>query len=394
MKRAILIVIDSVGIGEMPDADAFGDTGADTLGHIFQSDPKMKLEHLKSLGLGNIDGLDYLGPLSKVKGSYGKLKELSNGKDTTTGHWEIAGLVLEKPFKTYPEGFPEEVIEAFEKATGRGTLCNKPASGTEVIKELGQTHMATGKLIVYTSGDSVFQIAAHESVVPLEELYEICLKAREILMGDHLVARVIARPFIGEAGRFERTHHRRDFSISPFAPTILDHLKEAGWPVAAVGKIADIYNGQGITDEVHTKSNEDGMDQTLNMMARHDRGLIFTNLVDFDAKFGHRRDVAGYKTALEAFDARLIEILQALGDEDLLMITADHGNDPAFTGTDHTREMVPLLIAGNRVKKGVNLGVRESFSDIAATLAEFFQVEAPANGESFLDLIWEDCHGK
>jgi len=394
MKRAILIVIDSVGIGEMPDAEAFGDTGADTLGHIFQSDPTMNLAHLKSLGLGNIDGLDYLGPMSEVKGSYGKLKELSNGKDTTTGHWEIAGLVLEKPFKTYPGGFPEEVIEAFEKAAGRGTLCNKPASGTEVIKELGETHMTTGKLIVYTSGDSVFQIAAHESVVPLEELYEICLKARAILMGDHLVARVIARPFIGEAGRFERTHHRRDFSISPFAPTILDHLKEAGWPVAAVGKIADIYNGQGITDEVHTKSNEDGMDQTLNMMARYDRGLIFTNLVDFDAKFGHRRDVAGYKTALEAFDARLIEILQALGDEDLLMITADHGNDPAFTGTDHTREMVPLLIAGKRVKKGVNLGVRESFSDIAATLAEFFQVEAPANGESFLDLIWEDCHGE
>ncbi|OPL08435.1 MAG: phosphopentomutase [delta proteobacterium ML8_F1] len=390
MKRAILIVIDSVGIGEMPDAAAFGDAGADTLGHIVEFDPMIEIPHLKSLGLGKIQGLEYLSSSGDIRGSYGRLKELSKGKDTTTGHWEIAGLVLEKPFKTYPHGFPKPVIDAFEKASGRGTLCNQPASGTEVIEAYGQEHLDSGKLIVYTSGDSVFQIAAHEGVVPLEELYAICLKAREILKGDYLVARVIARPFIGEKGSFERTHNRRDFSISPFAPTVLDHLKESGWPVAAVGKIYDIYNGQGITDEIHTKSNDDGMDQTLKMMEKHDTGLIFTNLVDFDSKYGHRRDVAGYRDALEAFDHRLVEIIEALGEEDLLIVTADHGNDPTFTGTDHTREMVPLLITGPRVKKDVDLKTRESFADIAATLAAYFNVKAPENGSSFLNLIWED----
>lgn len=388
MSKLILIIIDSVGIGEMPDASVFGDEGADTFGHIYQSDPDMSIDHLKRLGLNRIPGMDYITYEGEVIGASGKMKEVSNGKDTTTGHWEIAGLRIDTPFKTYPDGFPERVMTAFESRIGTRTLCNQPASGTVIIEELGEEHMATGYPIVYTSADSVFQIAAHESIIPLERLYEMCEIARAILIGEDQVARVIARPFTGTPGHFERTPNRRDYSLDPFGKTILDHLKDAGFTVAAVGKIVDIFNGNGITDDVHTVSNMDGVDKTLAFMEQEFDGLIFTNLVDFDAKFGHRRDIEGYRKAIEAFDARLPEILEAMGPEDLLLITADHGNDPAYRGTDHTREMVPLLAYRHGLVP-TSLGIRETFADIAATIADFFDVMNPGEGTSFLSMIKE-----
>ncbi|GAA4821187.1 phosphopentomutase [Algivirga pacifica] len=363
INRVALIVLDSVGIGFAEDAADYGDLGANTLGHICDA-VGLHVPHMASLGLGHIAILKGINPPGIAKGAYGKAIEVSKGKDTTTGHWEIAGQILHKPFPTYPDGFPAEILEPFEKATGRGTLGNKVASGTAIIDELGEEHMKTGKLIIYTSADSVFQIAAHEEVVPIEELYRYCEIARK--MTD--VGRVIARPFVGTPGNFSRTSNRHDYSLSP-EHTILDDLKDAGQDVIGVGKISDIFNGKGITHSTRTKSNEEGIDITIQRLKEDSKGLIFTNLVDFDMLFGHRRDVVGYKNALEYFDQRLPEILSAMKDDDLLLITADHGNDPIFKGTDHTREHVPILIAGKHVNP-VSIGVRRSFKDIADTIGE------------------------
>ena len=387
VNRVVLFVLDSVGIGALPDSEQFGDIGVSTLGHIAKSTDNFKIPNLKKLGVGNIDGIDYIEADPSPIGAFGRSLEASNGKDTTTGHWEIAGLKIEQPFKTYPDGFPPHIINAFEAQTGRKVLCNKPASGTVVLDELGEEHMKTGNPIVYTSADSVFQIAAHEDIIPLDELYRMCQIARDILVGDDQVARVIARPFVGEPGNFQRTSNRRDYSIKPFEKTVLDYAKEAGYDVRAVGKIVDIYDGEGITHDVHTKDNMDGVDQTLNYLKEDFKGILFTNLVDFDAKFGHRRDVAGYRQAIEEVDARLPELFNAMKPSDLLIILADHGNDPAYSGTDHTREYIPLLIYGDAVKAGTNIGTRQTFADVAATVSDILGIPATANGTSFKNEI-------
>lgn len=387
INRVTIFVMDSVGIGEMPDSKKFGDVGVNTFGNIIKAFPDIKIPNLRGLGLGNIDGFDVIEGTENPIGAFGKLGEVSNGKDTTTGHWEIAGLHIHEPFKTYPDGFPSSVIDEFTAKTGRGILCNKPASGTEVLEELGKEHMETGKVIVYTSADSVFQIAAHEEIVSLDELYKMCEIAREILKGEDQVARVIARPFIGEPGNFERTSNRRDYSLKPFGKTVLDHAKEAGLDVQAVGKIVDIFDGEGITEDVHTKDNMDGVDQTLNYLKTDSKGIIFSNLVDFDAKYGHRRNVEGYKNAIEDLDARIPELISALRDDDIIIFTADHGNDPSYTGSDHTREYVPVLVYGKNVKAGINIGVRESFADIAATISDILGIKSTEHGESFKSLI-------
>lgn len=383
MKRVILIVLDSVGAGALPDAAAFGDAGANTLGHIAQSIP-MELPHLRALGLGNLPGLG-LTPDEKGAGAYGRAAEKSMGKDTTTGHWEMAGVTLNRPFPTYPNGFPSEVISAFEGAIGTKTLGNKPASGTAILDELGEEHMRTGCPIVYTSGDSVFQIAAHEEVVPREKLYEMCRIARAQLVGEHAVGRVIARPFVGPGkGCFTRTGGRRDFSLPPTGETMLDVLKEKGYQVLGVGKIEDIFAHRGLTDSNHAAGNPACIDAALDFMKREFDGLLFVNLVDFDSSFGHRRDVAGYAGALEYFDNRLPELTRLMGEEDLLIITADHGCDPTYTGTDHTREYVPLLCW----KKGMTglhpLGTRESFADTAATICDYFDLPQRFGANSYL----------
>jgi phosphopentomutase len=378
--------MDSVGIGAMPDSKSFGDIDVSTLGHIAKSGD-FNIPNLKALGVGNIDGIDYIEPAAEPIGAYGRSMEASNGKDTTTGHWEIAGLRIDTPFKTYPNGFPDYIIKAFEAKTGRNVLCNAPASGTEIIAELGEQHMNTGDLIVYTSADSVFQIAAHEAIVPLEQLYAYCQIARELLMGKDQVARVIARPFIGTPGNFTRTSNRRDYSVKPFGKTVLDYAKEAGLRVKSVGKIYDIFDGEGITDEIHTKDNMDGVDQTIRFLKEDFEGIIFTNLVDFDAKFGHRRNVDGYRAAIEALDARIPEIKDAMRPDDLIIFLADHGNDPTYKGTDHTREYIPLLIYGDAVKAGVNIGTRKTFSDVAATVSDILGIAATPNGESFKTMI-------
>ncbi|KKC30472.1 phosphopentomutase [Caldanaerobacter subterraneus] len=383
LQRVILIVLDSVGVGELPDAYKFGDEGTNTLGHVVEK-TGIKLPTMEKLGLGNIIPLKTVAPNPNAIGAYGKMAEKSAGKDTTTGHWEIAGLIVEKPFPTYPEGFPKEIIEEFEKRIGRKVLGNKPASGTEIIKELGEEHIKTGYPIVYTSADSVFQIATHEEVIPLEELYRMCEIAREILKGDHAVGRVIARPFIGSPGNFVRTANRRDFSLKPFGPTVLDMLKEAGYQVYAVGKIEDIFAGQGITDSVHTGNNDEGITATIEAMDAVKKGIIFTNLVDFDMVYGHRNDVNGYAKALKHFDERLPEIMLRLKEEDLLIITADHGCDPTTPGTDHTREYVPLLVYSPSMKEGRDLGLRKTYADVAATIAEIFNVGPIRTGTSFL----------
>lgn len=386
INRVLLFVMDSVGIGALPDSEKFGDIGVNTLGNIAKNSKDFKIDNLRNLGIGNIEGVDDVDSVDSPAGSYGRLMEISNGKDTTTGHWEIAGLHIEEPFKTYPDGFPKHIIDAFEKETGRKVLCNKPASGTEILKELGKEHMDTGAVIVYTSADSVFQIAAHEEIVPLDELYKMCQFARDLLRGEDQVARVIARPFVGEPGNFSRTSNRRDYSLKPFRKTVLDSLKEAGYDVQAVGKIVDIFDGEGITEDVHTKSNMDGIDKTLDYLKTDSKGLIFTNLVDFDAKFGHRRNIEGYREALEAMDARLPEIFETMKDDDIIILTADHGNDPSYKGTDHTREYAPLLVYGKNVKTN-NLGTRKSFADIAATIADIFGLEKTEIGESFKNEI-------
>lgn len=382
MKRVIMIILDSLGIGHAPDAAAFGDQGANTLKSILEKKPN--LEHLQQMGLGNISGVEGLPHEDKPMAIYGALEEVSAGKDTTIGHWEIAGLEIDKAFPTYPHGFPKEIMEAFEEKIGRKTLCNLPYSGTEVIEDFGEEHRKTGYPIVYTSKDSVFQIAAHEEVIPIEELYHMCRIARELLQGENAVARVIARPYIGEKGNYVRTANRRDYSLDPFQPTLLDHLKEQGYAVLSVGKIYDIFNGCGLTKEQHTKSNMDGVDQTLTFMKEDFTGLIFTNLVDFDANFGHRRNPQGYADALEAFDKRLPEIFHAMGEEDLLILTADHGNDPSFKGTDHTRERVPVLI----YKKGLqgrDFGVKKGFYNIAATIYDYLGAKGSRRGKSLMD---------
>lgn len=387
VNRIILIVLDSVGAGALPDASEYGDEGSDTLGNIANAVGGLHLPHLGQLGLGNLHHIAGVPPASHPAGAYGRMGEISKGKDTTIGHWELTGIYSPRPLPTYPNGFPREIIETFEKRIGRKVLGNKPASGTVIIEELGPEHMRTGYPIVYTSADSVFQIAAHEEVIPVEELYRFCRIARELLVGEHNVGRVIARPFIGEPGHFVRTDRRRDFSAPPPAPTILDRLIEAGYPVLGIGKIEDIFAGQGISEAVHTHDNMDGVNQTLAGMRRLPRGMIFTNLVDFDMRYGHRNNPRGYADALEEFDRRLPEILAALRPTDLLILTADHGCDPTTPSTDHSREYVPLLVAGPHIRAGVDLGTRETFSDVAATIADLFHVPPTPYGTSFASEI-------
>ena len=387
MKRIFLIVLDSFGIGAMPDSEKFGDVGVNTLRSCAGSD-KLHIPNMISAGLGNIDGVDCLPRADAPMGAYARLTERSMGKDTTIGHWEISGIISPEPLPTYPEGFPKEVLDAFEQATGRGVLCNLPYSGTDVIRDYGKEHMETGKWIVYTSADSVFQVAAHEDVVPLDELYDACRKARQILRGRHGVGRVIARPFVGnpEEG-FRRTANRHDFSLEPPAQTMLDAVKAAGLDCLAVGKIHDIFAGHGDTEYVFNKSNADGMAHTDDFAARRFNGLCFVNLVDFDMVYGHRRNIDGYANALSEFDAWLGNFLPKLGQEDILMITADHGCDPAYTATtDHTREYVPLLVLGKGVKP-VNLDTRATFADIAATVTDLLGVPYRTPGRSFAKAI-------
>ena len=383
MKRIFLFVLDSCGVGTAPDAELFGDVGADTLRSCATSS-KLNIPNLIAAGLGNMDGIDYLPKTDAPTGAVVRLQEQSMGKDTTIGHWEIAGVVSPDPLPTYPEGFPEEVLKPFEEATGRGSILNLPYSGTDAIRDFGEEQMKTGKWIVYTSADSVFQVAANEEVIPLEELYEACHIAREQLQGKHGVGRVIARPFIGDPQRgFSRTSNRHDYSLLPPAPTMMDAIKEAGLSSIAVGKIHDIFAGRGDTEYVYNKSNTNGMEHAWNYADKDFRGLCFVNLVDFDMVYGHRRDIDGYAEALTEFDTWLGKFMEKLGDEDLVMITADHGCDPGFTQTtDHTREYVPLVILGKGVKK-VNLGTRSSFADIAATVTELLGVEYETPGKSF-----------
>ncbi len=380
MKRVFLIVLDSFGIGQMPDSEKFGDVGVNTL-RACAATGTLNIPNMIAAGLGNIDGVDCLPKMEK--GAYARLTERSMGKDTTIGHWEIAGIVSNDPLPTYPDGFPEEILAPFRAATGRGVLANAPWSGTEVIEKYGAEHIRTGDLIVYTSADSVFQNAAHEDIVPPETLYEYCRIARKLLQGKHGVGRVIARPFVGQPGSFKRTANRHDFSLEPPRATLLDAVKAAGMQSIGVGKIHDIFAGQGLTEYVYNQSNADGMGHALHYAGQDFTGLCFVNLVDFDMQFGHRRDALGYANALNEFDAWLPGLLAELGEDDLVMITADHGCDPAYTATtDHTREYVPLLVLGKRVKN-VNLGTRASFADIAATAAQLLGVELDTPGESF-----------
>jgi phosphopentomutase len=385
--RVILIVLDSVGVGELPDAPAYGDQGSNTLGNIAKAVP-LRIPGLRSLGVGRILDLGG-GPGDTPRGAYGRMAERSAGKDSVTGHWEIAGLVLDRPFPTFPAGFPPEVIAEFERRIGRGSLANTVASGTVIIEQLGEQHVRTGKPIVYTSADSVFQIAAHEEVVPLDELYRWCEIAYDLVGKGMGVGRVIARPFVGSAGAFRRTANRRDYALTPFAPTLLDVLKAAGLPVVAVGKVEDLFAGRGITHAVHTANDEEGVDAVERAMDSTARGLIFANLVDFDSQFGHRNEVAGYAANLERFDRRLLQLLPKLRERDVLVLTADHGNDPTTPSTDHSREYVPLLAVGALVRPGVDLGTRETYADLGQTIADLFGVAALPNGTSFLPSIIE-----
>ncbi len=387
-KRIHVIVMDSVGIGEAPDAAAFGDIGSHTLGHIAEQMNGLNMPNMKKLGLGNIDNIQGIEQIENPIAYFGKMQEASVGKDTMTGHWEIMGLNISTPFKVYPNGFSENLISALEEKTGRKVIGNKPASGTEILDELGEEHMKTGAIIVYTSADPVLQIAAHEEIVPLEELYKICEIARELTLSDEfLVGRIIARPFIGEPGKFVRTSNRHDYALKPFGRTAMNELQDAGFDVIALGKIHDIYNGEGITASERTKDNMDGMDKFIATLDKDFTGISFINLVDFDALFGHRRDPIGYGKALEEFDVRISEVLPKLTEEDLLIITADHGNDPTMPGTDHTREYVPLIIYSPKLKEAKELPLRHTFADIGATIAENFEVAKTEFGESFLALL-------
>jgi phosphopentomutase len=385
-NRIVLVVLDGAGIGAMPDAPDWGDAGSDTFGHIMES-RSVRLPNLQRYGLGNIRPLKDLPPLENPVGSYGRCALRSNGKDTTTGHWEMAGIILERAFPTYPNGFPKAIIDRFVKETNvPGILGNIPASGTEIIKELGEEHVESHKPIVYTSADSVFQIAAHEEVIPLERLYEICETAREILVGEHKVGRVIARPFLGKSGAFYRTENRHDYAVAPPRENLLPALADEGLDVVCIGKIASIYDSLGVTKDLTAKNNEQSIDQTVAALGDKTRGLIFSNLVDFDMLYGHRRDTEGYAKALEHFDSRLPEIEAAMSKDDVMVITADHGNDPTFRGSDHTREYAPLLVFGKSARSGVNLGTRESLADIGQTIAENFGLKLTA-GTSFLSEI-------
>ncbi|HXE71592.1 MAG TPA: phosphopentomutase [Candidatus Nitrosotenuis sp.] len=384
--RVVLVVLDSVGCGELPDASSYGDVGSDTLGNTARAVGGLKLPNLASLGLGNIHPVQGVPPASAPRACYGKMAEASKGKDTTTGHWEIAGLVLERAFPTFPQGFPPQVLEPFEKAIGRKALANKPASGTEILKEYGEEHLATGNPIVYTSADSVFQIAAHEEVVPVPLLYEWCRVARNLLTGEFAVGRVIARPFVGRPGDFRRTANRKDFSLEPPGPTLLDLLQQGGLQVTGVGKIGDIFAGRGLTRSVKTANNLEGVEAMVHLLREEERpGLIFANLVDFDTLYGHRNDPAGYARCLEEFDQALPRLLEALGRRDALVITADHGNDPTTPSTDHSREYVPLLIYAPWHPGGTFLGVRPTFADLAATVAQLLDVPYSLRGASFAE---------
>jgi phosphopentomutase len=384
-KRIFLIVMDSVGIGEAPDADKFNDLGSDTLGHIAEHMGGLNMPNMAKLGLSNIREINGIPKQEQPLAFYTKMQEASNGKDTMTGHWEIMGLNIKQPFRVFPDGFPPDLINELEEKTGRKIIGNKPASGTEILDELGEEHINTGALIVYTSADSVLQIAAHEEIVPLDELYKICELAREMTLDEkYMVGRIIARPFLGNPGEFTRTANRHDYALKPFDRTVMNELKDSGYDVLSIGKISDIYDGEGITKSLRTKSNMDGMDKLNDTVGIDFTGISFVNLVDFDALYGHRRDPAGYGKALEEFDARLTEVLDKLTEQDLLIITADHGNDPIHHGTDHTREYVPLLVYSPRLKIGKELQIRETFADIGATIADNFAVKMPAFGKSFL----------
>lgn len=387
-KRIHLVVLDSVGIGESPDANLFGDVGADTLGHTAEAMNGLHMPNMAKLGLSNIRPIKGVPAADEPLALYGKMQESSVGKDTMTGHWEIMGLNIATPFKVYPNGFPSELINQLEARTGRKVIGNKPASGTGIIDELGKEHMETGALIVYTSGDPVLQIAAHEGIIPIEEQYEICEIARELTLApEFLVGRVIARPFIGEPGNFTRTTNRHDYALKPFGRTVMNELQDADLDVIAVGKISDIFNEEGITDSVRTISNMDGVDKLLDVMKKDFHGISFTNLVDFDALYGHRRDPIGYGNALQEFDVRLTEIMSELRADDLLILTADHGNDPVHEGTDHTREYVPLLVYSPLFAQGGPIPQNETFSDIGATIADNFNVKMPEFGKSFLSML-------
>lgn len=384
-KRVHLIVLDSVGIGEAPDAKDFGDIGADTLGNIAEKVNGLNMSNMGKLGLSNIREIKGIDKAEKPLAFFTKMQEASRGKDTLTGHWEIMGLITSHPFKVFPTGFPELLISRLEEASGRSVIGNIPASGTEIIEQLGPEHMKTGALIVYTSADSVLQIAAHEEIIPLEELYKICEKARELTLAEeYKVGRVIARPFIGSPGNFQRTANRHDYALKPFGRTVMNELSSNNLDVIAIGKIHDIYDGEGITESIRTQSNMDGMDKLIQVMDKDFTGLSFINLVDFDAKFGHRRDPEGYGAALEQFDERLPEVFERMQENDLLIITADHGNDPTHHGTDHTREYVPLLVYSKRFNGGRELSVRKTFADVGATIAHNFGIGWKGAGESFL----------
>ncbi len=384
-KRIFLIVLDSLGIGALPDAKAFGDEHANTLKSI-SSSKYFDIPTLASLGIANIEGNEYLTATDKPIGAYARMAELSAGKDTTIGHWEIAGVVSNTPLPTYPDGFPEEIISKFKSLTQRDVLCNKPYSGTDVIRDYGREHLETGALIVYTSADSVFQIAAHEDKIPVQQLYKYCEMAREILVGEHAVGRVIARPFTGEYPNFKRTSNRHDYSLEPPGQTMLDAIKNAGHDVIAIGKINDIFAGRGITEYLYTKSNSDGMQKLFDMQKKKFNGICFLNLVDFDSSYGHRNDIDGYATALSTADSEIAEFMKSMNDDDILMICADHGCDPGDISTDHTREYTPLLIYGKNIAP-VDLGTRSSFSDIAATICELLNVSFSTVGKSFADKI-------
>ena len=387
MKRVILMIADSLGIGEAPDAALYGDAGSNTLLHAAEGTEGFAIPHLAKLGFGNITGAAegrFALPESSLTGSFGRMQELSRGKDTITGHWEIAGIETLTPFKTYPDGFPKEFIQKFEEAIGTSVLGNYPESGTVIIDRLGAEHEATGKPIVYTSADSVFQIAANTDVIPLERLYEMCRTAREMLVGDWACGRVIARPYVLQDGKRTRTSDRKDYAVSPPEKTVLDHVAEAGQTMYAIGKISDIFNGQGCTESVHTVSNMDGVDKTIEAMKQDFPGLIFTNLVEFDSLYGHRRDAAGYGRAIMDLDERIPEVQAAMKPDDILIITADHGNDPIHTGFDHTREYVPIVIYGDRVRAGVDIGTRPTFADCGQMIADYLGTAKTAEGTSFL----------
>ncbi|MCT4544127.1 MAG: phosphopentomutase [Vallitalea sp.] len=392
IDRVIWIILDSVGMGELPDADKFGDVGSNTIGNIAKQH-KLDLPNMRKYGLANIEGMVNLEKVDNPEGIYGRIAELSNGKDTTIGHWEMVGIHSPIAFPTYPNGFPSEITDEFEKYVGKKILGNKPASGTAILEELGKEHMETGRPIIYTSADSVFQIAAHEDIIPIDKLYDMCIAARKMLKDQHAVARVIARPFLGEPGSFYRTANRRDFSLVPPRETVLDILKEEGKDVIGVGKIEDIFSGKGITEAIHTKDNMDGVDKTIEYIKKDNKGLIFTNLVEFDSKWGHRNNVEGYAKGLEEFDARLPEIIDNMKDTDVLMINADHGCDPTTPSTDHSREYVPFLAYSKSLKSNVDLKTRKTFADIGQTIADILGVRKIEIGDSFLSTI-KKCENK